>query len=44
MYLKKIKKKKKKEFDKPKKPIKLNLIHTNNIVMSDRFELDEGRG
>ena len=37
MYLNKIKKKKKKKNS-------TNLIHTNNIVMSDRFELDEGRG
>ena len=32
----------KKEFHKSKKPIDLNLIDTNKIVISDRFELDEG--
>ena len=32
----------KKEFHKSKKSIDLNLIDTNKIVISDRFELDEG--
>ena len=32
----------KKEFHKSKKPIDLNFIDTNKIVISDRFELDEG--
>ena len=32
----------KKEFHKSKKPIDLNLIDINKIVISDRFEVDEG--
>ena len=32
----------KKEFHKSKKSINLNLIDTSKIVISDRFELDEG--
>ena len=31
----------KKEFHRSKKPVDLNLIDTNKIVVSDRFELDE---
>ena len=31
-----------KEFRKSNKPIDLSLIDTNKIVVSDRFELDEG--
>ena len=32
----------KKEFHKSKEPIDLNSIDTNKIVISDRFEPDEG--
>ena len=32
----------KEEFHKSKKPVELDLIYTNKVFVSDRFELDEG--